>query len=319
MNWNGCVTVLVLLGAGVAGCRGGLRQQQAAEREAPTAGTVTALGTETVVALDTATIGRIGLRVATLANATHPVETEAPAVVVADPGATTTVRAGTSGRLAAVADHRWPRVGDRLAAGAGIALVGDARPIPVPRGGTVTRLLAQPGEMVQAGQPLLELTDFSAPLVRVTWPAGTAEPPGSLPFRALGASRRFSGLLEGPAPEADPLTGGPAILYRLAGGGELLRPGAALVALVREPSSGAPAVEIPAGAVVQWEALAWAYVEREPGKFARVRVPTDRPVPGGWRVESGFAPGERVVVVGAGQLLSEEFRAKIVVGEEVGE
>jgi hypothetical protein len=71
--------------------------------------------------------------------------------------------------------------------------------------------------------------------------------------------------------------------------------------------------------VVQWEALAWAYVERAPGRFARVRVPTEHPLPGGWRVEQGLAPGDQVVVVGAGQLLSEEFRARIVVGEEVGE
>jgi multidrug efflux pump subunit AcrA (membrane-fusion protein) len=78
-------------------------------------------------------------------------------------------------------------------------------------------------------------------------------------------------------------------------------------------------VEVPSSAVVQWEALAWTYVERAPGRFARVRVPTDHPFPGGWSVDEGLKPGDRVVVTGAGQLLSEEFRARIVVGEEVGE
>jgi hypothetical protein len=36
-------------------------------------------------------------------------------------------------------------------------------------------------------------------------------------------------------------------------------------------------------------------------------------------VTSSLAVGDRVVTRGAGQLLSEEFRARIVVGEEVGE
>ena len=313
------IGLLLLPGLLVLACRGGLRQREQAERETPTAGTVTTLGAETVVSLDSATIARIGLRLATLAKATHPSEHEVPAVVIADPGAVTTVRAGTGGRLAAVGDQPWPGIGGRIASGVVIARVGDARPIAVPRSGTVTRLFAQPGEMVQAGQPLLELVDFSSPLARVAWPASGASAPPTLAFRALGGSRRLGGRLEGPAPEADPLTGGPALLYRLPAGGEELRPGVTLVALVRDPSGGGPAVEIPGSAVVQWDALAWAYVEREPGKYARVRVPTDRPVPGGWRVEEGFRPGDRVVVTGAGQLLSEEFRARIVVGEEVGE
>jgi hypothetical protein len=70
--------------------------------------------------------------------------------------------------------------------------------------------------------------------------------------------------------------------------------------------------------VVQWEGLAWVYVEQEPGKYLRTAVSTDRPVPGGWIISS-LKPGERVVIQGAEQLLSEEFRAGITVGEEVGE
>jgi hypothetical protein len=126
--------------------------------------------------------------------------------------------------------------------------------------------------------------------------------------------------LEGPALEADPLTGGAAFLYRLQAGGAARRPRAALLALMSDPAgSRAAAIQVPSAAVVQWQALAWVYVERAPGSFARVQVSTAHPVLGGWRVERGLAPGDRVVVTGAGQLLSEEFRARIVVGEEVGE
>jgi multidrug efflux pump subunit AcrA (membrane-fusion protein) len=264
-------------------------------------------------------MSRIGLRTTVLAQATRSQELELAAVVVEDPGATTTVRSGVGGRLAEAPDHRWPRIGEHLDVGTEIAQIGDARAVAVPRGGTVTRLLAQPGELVQSGQALLELTDFRSPLVRVAWTVGDVAPPVSLALRPLAGGPRLVARLEGPALEADPLTGGAAFLYRLQAGGETLRPGAVLVALMLDPVRGRAAVLVPSAAVVQWQALAWVYVERAPGSFARVQVSTEHPVLGGWRVERGLAPGDRVVVTGAGQLLSEEFRARIVVGEEVGE
>jgi hypothetical protein len=72
-------------------------------------------------------------------------------------------------------------------------------------------------------------------------------------------------------------------------------------------------------AVVQWESLAWVFVEHGRGQFVRTRIPTAHPVPGGWLVPADVAAGSRVVVGGAEALLSEEFRARITVGEEVGE
>lgn len=97
-----------------------------------------------------------------------------------------------------------------------------------------------------------------------------------------------------------------------------MRPGAGVTAHVTD-NRVRKGVLIPSSAVVQWDALAWVFQEREPGRYVRVRVPTDHPVPEGWLAGEPFHPGDRVVVNGAGQLLSEEFRARIVVGEEVGE
>ena len=39
----------------------------------------------------------------------------------------------------------------------------------MPISGTVTRVGAQPGALVEAGQALLEVADLSRPLVRVAW------------------------------------------------------------------------------------------------------------------------------------------------------
>jgi hypothetical protein len=82
--------------------------------------------------------------------------------------------------------------------------------------------------------------------------------------------------------------------------------------------SGATVV-IPDSAVVQWEGLAWVYRRLAPGRFERVRVATDRPVPGGWLSGPPLAAGDTVVLRGAEELLSEEFRARVTVGDESGE
>jgi biotin carboxyl carrier protein len=275
---------------------------------------------EVGITLDSATVARIHLETTALRGAARNAETELPATIVPDPEATSFVRAGVAGRLSPIDGVAWPHFGSRLQAGESLAVIGDARPVMVARGGTVSRVLVQPGELVQSGQDLLELTRYDAPLVQVTWTGGLGEPPAALAFSAPGAPRvRVRGALVGPAPEADPVTREPAWLYRVSGGWKGMRPGAnvsAWLADARTPSHG---VLIPSAAVVQWDALAWAYREREPGRFVRVRVPTDHPVQDGWLVSNGFATGDRVVTRGAGQLLSEEFRARIVVGEEVGE
>ncbi len=313
--WRGTMVVplVLLLWWGCGGPRG---EAGEADEAAAAPAALRVAGDRATIVLDSATRARMGIRVAPLSAARGVPERAVPAVVVPDPGAGSAVRAGIGGRLAALPDRAWPRVGERLEAGELVAQVGDARPLAAPASGTVVRLLAQPGELVQAGQLLLELVDFSAPLAQVAW--GGRDAPGTLPFRPLAGGARITGALVGPAPEADPLTRGPAVLYRLRGGAGL-RPGGALQALVPDPDVPGGGVTVPAAAVVQWDALAWVYREAEPGSFTRVRVATDHPVPDGWRVPTGLVPGDRVVIAGAGQLLSEEFRARIVVGEEVGE
>ena len=54
------------------------------------------------------------------------------------------------------------------------------------------------------------------------------------------------------------------------------------------------------------------------GRFERVRVSTDHPARGGWG-RAALAAGDTVVVRGAEELLSEEFRARVTVGDESGE
>jgi multidrug efflux pump subunit AcrA (membrane-fusion protein) len=232
----------------------------------------------------------------------------------------------------------WPGLGERVRAGVEIARVSDARPLAMPISGTVTRVGAQPGALVEAGQALLEVADLSRPLVRVAWlvDAGGAPPHslvldagnGSTGSGATGSGPRVTARLVGPAPEADPVTRRPAYLYRAGRSWPGAAPGVPVVALVPGPQPGGTgaksaatgaAVVVPDSAVVQWEGLAWAYRQRAPGRFERVRVATDRPVPGGWLTGPPLAAGDTVVLRGAEELLSEEFRARVTVGDESGE
>ena len=272
---------------------------------------------ETRVVLDTGEIRRIALTTAELEAASVDAGVHLTAQVVPEPERTATVRAPVAGRLNAVEKRHWPALGETVAAGTAVGRVSDAQPLSVPIGGVITRVEARPGEIVEAGQVLLELADNSRPVVRVPWPDDvgrardhvTLHPPGE---SAIGAK------LIGPAPEADPLTRLPAYLYRARSRWAGAVPGTAIT-LSLTGEERVEGVLVPDRAVVQWEGLAWAYVQRAPGVYARVRVPTDRPARGGWVTSGALEAGDTVVLAGVQELLSEEFRSRVTVGEESGE
>lgn len=272
------------------------------------------------VTLDSAGMANTALRLAVVRAASGAQTIALPAEVVPDPEGTSLIRAPLSGRLATATGRPWPVYGDLLHAGDEIAVVADARPLTVPRDGRVTRVIARPGEMVQAGDPLLELSDYTHPVVRVAWVEGAPPmPPGRISLLEASSGARRSADYLGPAVEADPLTHRPAGLYRAVDPWPSARPGLLVTAEVPNGSGAFKGVFVPSPAVVQWDGLTWTWVKRGPGRFARVRVPDDHPLPGGWLVTAGLVSGDSIVIVGAQQLLSEEFRARITVGDEVAE
>lgn len=272
---------------------------------------------EARVVLDSAEVGRIGLLTAPLAPAGRAPELRLPGEVIAEPERTAVVRAPVAGRLSAESSA-WPRLGDQVRAGTELGRVSDARPLTAPIGGVVVRVGARPGEIVSEGESLLELADRSRPVVRIVWGPEAGRPLPRVAIVPTTADRRVDADLIGPAAEADPITRRPAYLYRARSGWSGAVPGTLVEAAVPRGAA-REGVLVPDRAVVQWDGLAWAYLRRAPGRYTRVRVPTDRPVPGGWIAGPPLSPGDRVVVTGAEELLSEEFRARVTVGEETGE
>lgn len=65
-------------------------------------------------------------------------------------------------------------------------------------------------------------------------------------------------------------------------------------------------VVIPNASIIVSESKSWCYVETAPGNFERKEVSLEIPVAEGYLVESGFAPGMKVVVNGASTLLARE-------------
>lgn len=321
--------VVIVIGF-IAG-RQGLAKER--EREAPVAAPSrlqqvnTSQGVEAAIVLDQLTEQRIGMVTATLgASRSRAATVELTGELVADPARVTTIRAPVPGRVTALGT--WPVLGEGLAAGRELAQVSDARPLVVPRSGSVTRVSAQPGELVQAGQELIQLTDFRAPLARIVWRLDLPlAPPPTLNVAPLGGLN--SGALAryvAPAAEVDTLTRAPVFLYRVSANWPGARPGLPLVATIQDPRTSVSGVFVPTNAVVQWEGLSWAYAQRAAPVdarapehvYVRVRVDTSHPVEGGWLVAVGgvLKSGDVIVIRGAQQLLSEEFRARIQVGEE---
>jgi hypothetical protein len=116
-------------------------------------------------------------------------------------------------------------------------------------------------------------------------------------------------------PRVDPRLQTPSFLY-LTPARPGFVPGMTLAALL--PSGPLlKGITVPSRATVWWQGKAWTYVQTAPDKFLRREVPTEMPVEEGWFVTRGFSPGDKIVVTGAQQLLSEEFRSQThVIGEE---
>lgn len=177
-------------------------------------------------------------------------------------------------------------------------------------GDTLARWLAD-------GSPeLQQLLDHRAVLIQLSLPASVdlrAAPPRATVRGADG--HLVSATFVSTSARIDPRFQGSTLFYLAPTDAGALDPGLATTALLPtgEPRTG---VIVPTDAVVWWQGRAWVYVQRDPTLFARRELATDSPVPGGWFIAQGISPDQRVVTKGAQQLLSEEFRAQIDVGDE---
>jgi hypothetical protein len=90
-----------------------------------------------------------------------------------------------------------------------------------------------------------------------------------------------------------------------------LIPGMAVTALIDTGQSPRPGVVVPREAVLRLKGTTWVYVQTSESEFTRREMMSEYPVETGWFVPGEFKGGEKVVTVGAQQLLSEELKGEI--------
>lgn len=158
--------------------------------------------------------------------------------------------------------------------------------------------------------PLAAVLRGNAFLTQVIFPPGEITKPSARLALAAPGNRLTSARLVGPLPVVNPQIQGVSFLYLVPGS-----PGMAvgMNLLVLVPVG--PLLDgclVPESAVVWWQGKAWAYQEDADNTFTRREVPTENPLSQGYFVPgAAFAPGTKLVIAGAQELLSEEFRSQI--------
>ena len=135
-----------------------------------------------------------------------------------------------------------------------------------------------------------------------TPPAGGRLAPVSAPENMIEAQ------VLGPAPTADPQlqTEGFLLLVK----GSSLPPGTAVMAWLSLPGPKRSGVIVPRSALLRHEGETFVYLQIGGDLFQRKAVELERPVSNGWFVDADLKPGEKAVVVGGQQLLSEELKGQ---------
>lgn len=208
---------------------------------------------------------------------------------------------------------------ERLIAASTKAASGPTGPLPmqIDRGGEVVAVTAQPGESVENGQAILQVTQFGTVLARIVLPPGDTAVSQHGPATVLVLGHNDHPLTGERVASigVDPKTQGETLLIRLHTDGFALRPGQAVTAYV--PSEGQPltGVIVPREAVVRYSGSALVFVKTQSETFEQREIATDHPVDAGWFVAGGLKPGDRVVTVGSQTVLSEVFKSQIPAGE----
>ena len=156
---------------------------------------------------------------------------------------------------------------------------------------------------------LSDISGSNVELVRVELPAGLATPRvgATLQIHGYSEADTFAGTVMGVLPLVDQRMETRGLLVKLKGDAAKLPIGQTLTAEVPVSSgSSLLGVILPRASLLRHDSRVWVYLQTGAESFVRKEVPEYRPVPNGWFVSKGFAPGDHVVAAGATALLGVE-------------
>jgi multidrug efflux pump subunit AcrA (membrane-fusion protein) len=158
------------------------------------------------------------------------------------------------------------------------------------------------------------LGSLSSVLVELDLPAGRGDMATPTEARLLtlaDESKPIEARLLGPATTVDPQMQGRGFLCLVAPNSDHLAPGAAVTGFLSLPGEAQTGVAVPREAIVRFNGATWVYLQTGDETFQRTEAALDRPLKQGWFVREGLKPQEKVVTVGAQQLLSEELKGQV--------
>ena len=180
------------------------------------------------------------------------------------------------------------------------------------------RLLATAGRALSERKDLAafvqSLTTGESALVRIDLPAGESlksEPAGARLVTLGENTSPIEAKFIGAAPAVDPQTQARGFLFLVEANASRLAPGAAVTGFLKLAGDAQTGVLVPRNAVVRFNGAAWSYLQTGEETFSRVEIALGSPLTDGWFVREGLKPQDKVVTVGAQQLLSEELKGQI--------
>ncbi len=155
---------------------------------------------------------------------------------------------------------------------------------------------------------LREMLAKGASFVRIDALMGSAPVSESKTARVspVGGAQTFDVEVVGPAPVADPQVQGASFLAILRG--HTLPAGTSLRATLPGPGEKTSVLTVPQQAVVYYQGSAWVYTLGKNDTFSRELVTLERSVGDDVVIVKGVDADDKVVTVGAGQLLSAELQ-----------
>ncbi len=177
------------------------------------------------------------------------------------------------------------------------------------------RLLANWGGAIAQRQDLPELVrslgSLASALVQLNVSAGqpvTAVPAGARLFTLADPTTPVYAQLLGPAPVVDPQMQARGFLFLVPTNSLRLAPGFAVTGFLVMPGETQTGVALPRQAVVRFNGAAWVYLQTADETFERVEVKLEHPLDNSWFVSERLKPQDKIVTLGAQQLLSEELK-----------
>jgi hypothetical protein len=150
--------------------------------------------------------------------------------------------------------------------------------------------------------------------VRIELPAGEflkSDPSGARLVPLASGSQPIEARFVGAATAIDPQTQGQGFLFLVESNGARLVANAAVEGFIKLPGDAQSGVAVPRNSVIRFNGATWIYRQTGDETFQRTEVALDRPLDNGWFVREGLKPQDKVVTVGAQQLLSEELKGQI--------